>query len=86
MNMISHIIRLPIPAALALKLIHDSRIAHSLHSQIASEIVRAADMRLICYYDKKQTTRVFKFGVVVGRSYLCVPFWELRKLLISTYG
>ena len=27
MNRISHIIRLPIPAALALKLIHDARIA-----------------------------------------------------------
>ena len=37
MSRISHIIRLPIPAALALKLIHDARIAHSLCSQIASE-------------------------------------------------
>ncbi|MBD5420170.1 MAG: hypothetical protein K2M83_00605 [Muribaculaceae bacterium] len=37
MSRISHIIRLPIPAALALKLIHDARIAHSLRGQIASK-------------------------------------------------
>ena len=37
MNRISHIIRLPIPAALALKLIHDARISRSLRGQIASE-------------------------------------------------
>ena len=44
MNRISHIIRLPIPAALALKLIHDARIAHSLRAQIASE----SSERMIC--------------------------------------
>ena len=42
--MISHIIRLLIPGASALKLIHDARIAHSLRGQIASE----SSERLIC--------------------------------------
>ena len=44
MNRISHIIRLPIPAALALKLNHDARIAHSLLGKIASE----SSERMIC--------------------------------------
>ena len=44
MNRISHIIRLPIPAALAVKRIHDARLAHSLRGQIASE----SSERMIC--------------------------------------
>ena len=44
MNRISHIIRLPIPAALALKLIHDARIVNELQGQSASE----SSERMIC--------------------------------------